>query len=399
VLARLLRLVGLAALALGCVKDPAPAPFPQSAAAPSEKPAASAPPATVADSGPPPAKATEPSEVLVARVEAAMKAVALFDRDFAGLSAFHACIVLFDPQREWVFQCPDLEALSQFEDGRATFRGGPIFGAPTLTVPGQKFPYDKVKGIVGRAGGVFRLPPSSTETPFFLIQDLDALRANHPAFTATSTEDWIAIFVHEYFHVFQFSQPAIKAFTKDWHKEWPQREGHSKFFSDSQGYRDAVAAEVAILSQGLSKKSKKTSKTILSKWLTLRKQRMANFKAEFEKTGGEGSLDATDGFFTMLEGTARYIEVRFLCEPALPRPDLNQDPSFHHFDDFQGCGPTKVSGRDKVSGDFHYLMGMLVATHLDVVNPSWKKTVFSRPGFLVAEAQAAGAPLPDVRRR
>ena len=77
-------------------------------------------------------------------------------------------------------------------------------------------------------------------------------------------EDWTAIFVHEYLHVFQFGQPDVAAFAKEWPKDWAQRDIHSKFFADTPSYREAIAAEVAILKRGLDAPTKAGSKAGIS---------------------------------------------------------------------------------------------------------------------------------------
>jgi hypothetical protein len=330
--------------------------------------------------------------VLAARIDAAMKAVALFDRDFAGLSSFRPCVLVFGAEREFVFQCPRLAGVSGFADTHATFGNAPVWTAPTFVLPGQSFPFEKVKMVVGRAGGSVRLPNAGgepTPSPFFLVQDLDSLHAHHPAFTDTNAEDWTAIFVHEYFHVFQFGQPGVASFVKEWPKDWAQRDDHSKLWKDTSEYRDAVEAEVAILKGGLAPAARSTSKTILAKWLVARDKRMKTWKSAFEKASGKAGFEETDGFFTFLEGTARYLEVRFLCDKGLDRPDMTGDPSFKRFEAFARCSLTKVAGRDRTSGDFHYQLGMLVSAHLDAVNVGWRETMFARPGFLIGEARAA----------
>jgi hypothetical protein len=319
-----------------------------------------------------------------------MKSVALFEGDFAGLSSFHPCVLVFGPEEEHVFHCPGLAGTSGFRPAGASSGEIPVLTAPTFTMPGTNVPFEKVKMIVGRAGGNASLPNEkgeATPTPFFLVQDLDSLHAHHPAFKETSAEDWTAIFVHEYLHVFQFGQPDVATFVKEWPKDWAQRDVHSKFFADTPAYREAITAEVSILKRGLDAPTQAGSKAILAKWLAARDGRIKRFGSAFEKTTGKAGFEQTDGFFTFLEGMARYAEVRFLCDRTLARPDMSADPSFQKFAAFEGCSVTKVDGRDQTTGDFHYQIGALVSAHLDAANPSWKKTAFGRPGFLVHEAR------------
>lgn len=103
--------------------------------------------------------------MLTARVDAAMKAVALFHSEFADLSSFHPCVLVFEPSREWIFQCPGLVKSPGFEVTHAEVGGTPVITAPTLTLPGQTVPFEKVKMIVGRAGGSIPLPTGGSLTP------------------------------------------------------------------------------------------------------------------------------------------------------------------------------------------------------------------------------------------
>lgn len=375
------------------------APFVVACASNSSSPTANAPAPNVASiAAPPQPPAAEQHReasippVLSARVTTAMKAVYAFDAEFPGLASFHSCVLVFGPEREWVFQCPELAKSPGFEDVHATYRDAPIYSAPSFMLPQQTVPFDKVKMVVGTVAGA-DLPDEhggkTKPVPFFLVQDLDSLRAHHPAFEDTSTEEWTAIFVHEYFHVFQLAQPGVAASGKPWLKDGSAREALGKFFDGNSAYRDAVTAEVGILSEGLSSPTKATSKAALTKWLAARDRRMKRLSGTFAKTTGIDSLETSEGFFTFVEGVARYLEVRFLCDRALSRPEMSGDPSFRKFAEFEGCSPTKVSGRDKVSREFYYLIGALVSTHLDAANPDWKKTVFSNPTLLVGEARRA----------
>lgn len=331
-----------------------------------------------------------PPPALAARIGAAMKSVALFEGDFAGLSSFRPCVLVFGPEHEYVFQCPGLAGAAGFRAGGPADGDTAVFSAPTFTLPGTSVPFEKVRMIVGRAGGNVPLPNDkgeATPTPFFLVQDLDSLHDHHPAFKETSAEEWTAIFVHEYLHVFQFGQADVAAFVKEWPKEWSQRDVHSKFFAETPAYREVITAEVAILQRGLEAPTSAGSKAILAKWLAARDRRMKSFGPAFEKATGKAGFEQTDSFFTFLEGMARYLEVRFLCDRSLARPDLSGDPTFQEFVAFAGCSATKVDGRDRINGDFHYVIGALVSAHLDAANPGWKKTAFGKPGFLVDEAR------------
>lgn len=363
--------------------SPPPASAPKAADAP--RPAAREP-----DAGAP--SAHEPPPVLTARVATAMRAVALFQPELDGLQSFRPCVLVFEPTREWIFQCPGLAKSPGFDLTHAEVAGAPVFTAPTFTLPDQTEPFEKVKMLVGQAGGWVHLATASAggeRTPFFLMQDLDSLHAHHPAFVDTSAEDWTAIFVHEYFHVFQFGQPDVAAFANAWPKDWAQREAHAKFFKETPAYKEAITREVTILREGLAAPSKAGSRKVLATWIAARDRRMKTTAATFQKATGKSGYEETDGFFTFLEGTARYLEVRFLCDRSLARPDMSGDPAFKQFSAFEGCSATKVDGRDRVTGDFQYLIGMLLSAHLDNANPGWKKTVFTRPGFLIDEARAA----------
>lgn len=145
------------------------------------------------------------------RLEYALRSLERAQARWPWLSTDETCIVLNRLTEQYLFMCEPSEG-SPFEPTGATFRGRSVYrnGTELAAVGPQRAPHSVV--VQSIVGTVLLYHPANEaltsfakERPYIFITSLDALSEAHPAFSSSSTtEEWLSIFVHEYFHTRQF---------------------------------------------------------------------------------------------------------------------------------------------------------------------------------------------------
>ena len=167
------------------------------------------------DSSSAPAATTDPVHLWDRRVEYALGAANLVQQKlWPTLSFGDVCIVVFDQLKQRMYGCA-----KPYHEG-----DGPVELASVED------------GLTGAE--------AFEAQPWFVIQTPEALEEEHPAFDApVSTDEWLAIFIHEYFHIAQFAKAsrfmsgAIKAGT------FRDKALLEALYNDNAAYKSKVRTE------------------------------------------------------------------------------------------------------------------------------------------------------------
>ncbi len=304
------------------------------------------------------------------------------------------CLLLFSDTQEWLIGCPEMVGQAGFAETGETWEGKKILWNPkSFTTSDSYHPYDEVKlALVGTVGTQSSVDAGKTKLPVLIVQEWDALHKNHPGFQQSGIEEWLGVFVHEAFHARQMWQPRVRSILDRWTgKAAPVGPDElARFYKENEGFRTAVGKEVALLSAAAddSQVTAKKAKSVLSQWLTLYRAREKQFGPLREAAfpGRDGAL--MDGFETFLEGTARYVEARFLIAPEASSVALIEaDPTFTGFKASRGKKPSELPGLGKVGSKYFYSLGMYLAFVLDRAEPNWKSRVFDTDRLLIGEVE------------
>ncbi|MET0409950.1 MAG: hypothetical protein ABW217_01575 [Polyangiaceae bacterium] len=337
-----------------------------------------------------------------ARLSYALDSTNLVAQDWPWLRSDETCVLLIAPHVQWIVNC--LEAPDEFAAVGEPLLGRPVYArdSDTIEAGGQSVPSTAFIGAVPATADV-PVPGSATkgltgETPWIIASTLDGLIGTHPAFgKGTPTEEWLGVFLHEFFHTRQFMLPSFRSALVALKTGKVDSVALEKLFKEDASYRALVEREYAVLSAAAARDAALTvgaAREALQSWSSLYAER----RARLHKLGGDAFVRA-DAMLTYAEGTARYVEAMFLSDArfhsSLP---LESDPHYESFrrssakPGYQGLALRELGPR------YVYALGMHLALVLDRADPTWKKRVSEEPEWIVSLARAAAASAPATGR-
>lgn len=312
----------------------------------------------------------------------------------------NTCIVLFGDKHEWILNCP----VSLVKDAVPTLNDPKIFFTMNaLSLPGTQVPYEKVSSSIVAQAHVLTPYQQKAQNlnfpPTILAQKLEDLISHHPGFPkeSTTTEEILSIFIHEFFHVAQFTSPKISQFM-DLHleqKTFLDQTALIQFYSKNNTYQESIKKEYVLLSDYLINEkqyNKLSAKKALKKWLVLYDQRMKNFSKDFSSDQPGQDLKTWDSFWTFVEGSARFVESEFLLNPDIRGNSQNliSDPYFKNFSMIKGNNYSSLPGANKNIGKkYYYSLGMHLAFILDIATEKkWRREAFEDKDWIVGKVRS-----------
>lgn len=325
------------------------------------------------------------------RLEAAHRALAPALESWKLTELGTDCTLVFSETDQWLAGCPGEQGPEGFVATGETFEGHPVFWQPDpLTMNGQKIPYAQAKLTTVGTVATRTRASDGARSPVLVLQEWDALHAQHPGFQTSGIEEWLGIAVHEAFHAHLMWHPRVRALIEGWKESRPATSNELEAYVRSDAsYRTAVDKEVEELRQAVdSARDAPSARTALGRWLQLRRARESAFAAKLEAALPGKQAWRMDGFYTFLEGTARYTEASFLMAPPPEvRQSLQQEPTFQGFAATAGKSPAQLPGLSKGGNRYFYALGMYLSFLLDRADPTWKQHLFDGDGLLLAEVE------------
>lgn len=337
-----------------------------------------------------------------ARLEYALDSAKLIGQDWPWLRADETCVLLIAPHVQWIVNCPT--APEAFARVGEPLLGRPVYASASDTIEsgGKSIPSAAFIAAVPATADV-PLPGDSTkglarETPWIIASSLDGLIGAHPAFGSdTSTEEWLSIFLHEFFHTRQFLLPSFRPTLVEMKSGKLDAGALERLFKDDAGYRALVEREYAALAAAAAREAALTpdaAREVLQSWGSMYTER----RAQLQELGGESFVRA-DLVLTYVEGTARYVEAVFLSDrrfhSSLP---LQADPRYQDFRPFSAKPGYQGLVQRKLGPRYYYAIGMHLALVLDRADPAWKKRVSEAPEWIVSLARDMATPAGPVTR-
>jgi len=303
------------------------------------------------------------------------------------------CALVFGESEEWLLGCSSLAGKSGFIETGETWNGAVVlWNSKSFYVDNKYVPYEQIKlNLVGTVGKATEQDNPNATKPVLILQDWGALHKNHPGFQDSNMEEWLGIFVHEAFHAHQMWHPQVFSFMEKWSKETiATADELVTFYKANDAFQAAVKKEHEVLKAAVaSTLTVRSAKDVLRKWLDLYRERRDSFEPQMERAMPGKRAWMVDGFETFLEGTARYVEAKFLISPAGNFSSLDQDPTFKNFVESKGKNPSQLPGLSGLGGKYFYSIGMYLSFLLDVADPEWKGHVFETDGLLLDRVIAA----------
>lgn len=313
------------------------------------------------------------------------------------------CVLVFNETEEWLTGCPGVAGTSGFAATDERWRGEPIlWNGKSLMTSDTFMPYEQIK--LGLVGSVANYTSEIGQRPVLLLQEWDALHKNHPAFQQSNIEEWLGVFVHEAFHAHQLYHPRVRAVVSAMtsQKTLASAEELADFYKQNPAFQASVKKEYELLREALddSKLDATKARQTLAKWLALYRQRQTTFEPLLEQQLPGKQAWLMDGFETFLEGSARYVEARFLIAPTEDSfTRLSDEPTFKNFAASKGKRPSELQGLGNIGPKYFYALGMYLCFLLDVAEPTWKSTLFSSDGLLIDQVHSLSSAEERVRVR
>lgn len=279
------------------------------------------------------------------------------------------CTLVFDAEGQWLAGCTMKGRPPGFVATGETVLAEPVLWKPkSLALGDSVVPWEKAKmAVVGTVAS--QTNAEGATFPVLVLQDWDALHAHHPGFVDAPMVEWLGVAVHEAFHAHQLFHPSIRARTEAWRgRTIATVDDLAAFYTTNGDYRRAVDEELAVLrSATAAEGTPAEAREALAHWARLRERRKATFGAALEAAHPGKEAWEVDGFMTFLEGTARYVEARFLADTTSERPAYAR------------------SGLSGGSKRYVYALGMYVAFLLDRASPGWKARILDDRAPLLDE--------------
>lgn len=190
---------------------------------------------------------------------------------------------------------------------------------------------------------------------------------------STSTEYWVTMIIHEYFHGFQFK-----------HKTYVDailgkvgnvsEDSLSKIFKNNSWFGENIKKENDFLLKAIQSKNQLETDSCINSFFSARKQRRLDtkLKLNFE-------IDDIEKIYETMEGTARYIEYNLQMEYATRKPDeklLRIDTAYHSYKIFKNYKIENDPWLYTPGKRYFYATGFNMVRLLDKLKIDYKSRLF-----------------------
>jgi hypothetical protein len=228
--------------------------------------------------------------------------------------------------------------------------------------------------------------PFRMETSFGLDESLDKIIQPTPIMycssfeitskkipESTSTEYWVTMIVHEYFHGFQFKHtPYINASLKK--TSTVTEDSLSKISKNNTWFQDKIKKENDFLLKAIQSKNKSETEHFVDSFFNSRKARRSETKSKLNF-----AIDDVEKIYETMEGTARYIEYNLQVEFATKKPDkklMSADTAYHSYQIFKNYKIDNDPWLYTPGKRYFYATGFNIVRLLNKLNINYKSRLF-----------------------
>jgi hypothetical protein len=306
------------------------------------------------------------------------------------------CLIVVGERGQWLLGCESLLQRDGYQPTGERLADQLVRWSPRSFVLNGTFrPYTKVQAwLVGLTVGI--ADRAGAERSVLVMHDWEDLHRHNAPFREQPLELWFASFVHESFHAYQAGQPGMATAPTRRDRKLAGPSDLAAFYLANVDFRAAVAAEHRQLREASLKVGgdRAAARAALSVWLDLFRGRQGRFGPALEAVlPGQQAL-VVERFLLFHEGSARYVEAKFLSNPPPAALAIRGEPDFRGFTTTRGLDPAHIAGIGTLGKSYFYPLGMYLCLLLDVAEPDWKARLFTDDDFLVAAVERAVAAGP-----
>lgn len=190
-----------------------------------------------------------------------------------------------------------------------------------------------------------------------------------------STEEWVTMVVHEYFHGFQYKHGNYLQAIARKISSVPQ-DSLRDIYRNNPWFKEKIDAENELLLLALNAESRAEIDSLTTAFFELRQQRRKETK---QKLGFD--IESFEKAYETMEGTARYVEHKLYEKFSDKLPDsklTSSDTAYHSYSYFRGYKIDKdewlyLTSKTAV---YYYATGFNMARLLDKLKVEYKNRLF-----------------------
>ena len=317
------------------------------------------------------------------RLTYTFQAAELVRRDWPLIEPAETCLLLVEPERQWVLNCK--LAPQHFTKTSQSFRARPVYlhEGGSFESAGQMQSTAELLATTPAAAQIpVRGMPQALpgDNPWLVVGSLEALTRFHPAFPGATTEAWVSVVMHELVHTHQLRAPGAERILRAIVSGERTPHALTALYARDQPFRALISREYELLVRAAQRPEhdSRAAKKALTRWLGHYQRRVRSLQGE----ANAAQLIADDALFSYIEGVARYLESQFLEDPSLhPQLSLASDPRFDHYAQFLDRGYAGSPNR-QLDEHYFYAIGYHLCVLLDRLDRSWRMRVHTRDEFL-----------------
>jgi|GEM_PF-4100003 len=203
----------------------------------------------------------------------------------------------------------------------------------------------------------------------YAIMDMDmdnglaSIHIDDPELMGDSIIDWVTVFVHEFFHVFQYAQADwLQLFEKT--GSLAENVPHlSELYRGSINHRNNITKQLTLIKQIIFLAEKPRRKDLVQ---------LLEFRAEHKKLLDEihPGLAEQEQAMEIFEGVGRFVETSFY-----ERPDLVDAAATFYKVNYNKSIEANIKAALSVSGEYYYATGYGMSKILEMTGEKWKEKI------------------------
>lgn len=218
-------------------------------------------------------------------------------------------------------------------------------------------------------------------SPFMKCSSFEVANKTIPG--VSSTEEWITMIMHEYFHGFQYKhQPYLDYYESNIVRIQP--DSLRSTYKNNSWFKNSINQENELLLKAIKETDKLAREKLIDTFFTVRSERRKNTKQRLNF-----DIEQYEKCYETMEGTARYIEYSLYNKFATMPPNqklLKSDTSFKSFENYRNYNIDNDKWLYQTSSkSFFYAIGFNTARLLDKLGIEYKSKLFKEGGISLEE--------------
>lgn len=212
-------------------------------------------------------------------------------------------------------------------------------------------------------------------TPMMLCSDTETMHQYVPDFE--TTEEWLQLVMHEYFHSFQFSHDKTISYLAD--NIRISADTLDNIYINNAWFRQEVKKENQLLLKAIETRNEDSLTWYIDEFNIHRANRRLKYQ-----DASEFDLTSAENFWETIEGTARYVEyymATYFTNISI-NDSLECDSLFHNFERYKLLdleNQEEFKQRTVIMPAYYYATGFNLCRLMDKLDFKYERELFTKP--------------------